>query len=163
VGDSGTVTHVSDVTFSVVDVASEQARWAMSQYFDELDRRFPGGFDADAASDHAAVGFRPPNGVFVIALDGDAVVGCAAIQFLDGSTAEIKRMWVDASRRGLGIGRRLLGHLEAHISDSGRCRVVLDTNDSLTEAIAMYGRLGYVPIERYNDNPYADRWFEKSI
>ena len=157
------MTHVSDVTFSVVDVASARARWAMSQYFEELDRRFPGGFDADAASDHAAVGFRPPNGVFVIALDGDAVVGCAAIQFLDASTAEIKRMWVDASRRGVGIGRRLLGHLEAHISDSGRCRVVLDTNDSLTEAIAMYDRLGYVPIERYNDNPYADRWFEKSI
>jgi ribosomal protein S18 acetylase RimI-like enzyme len=101
--------------------------------------------------------------VFVIALEDDVVVGCAAIQFLDGSTAEIKRMWVDASRRGVGIGRRLLGHLERHISDSGRCRVVLDTNDSLTEAIAMYGRLGYVPIERYNDNPYADRWFEKSI
>jgi hypothetical protein len=27
----------------------------------------------------------------------------------------------------------------------------------------MYGRLGYIPIDRYNDNPYADRWFEKSL
>ncbi|HZX53645.1 MAG TPA: GNAT family N-acetyltransferase [Ilumatobacteraceae bacterium] len=154
---------MSEVTFSVVDVTSERAQWAMSQYFDELDRRFAGGFDADAALDDAAVGFRPPNGLFVIALDGDAVVGCAAIQYLDPTTAEIKRMWVDSARRGVGLGTRLLGNLEAHIRGSGRLRVVLDTNDSLTEAIAMYGRLGYVPIERYNDNPYADRWFEKPL
>ncbi|HZX53922.1 MAG TPA: GNAT family N-acetyltransferase, partial [Ilumatobacteraceae bacterium] len=115
------------------------------------------------AHDDAEVGFRPPNGVFLIAVDGDAVVGCGAIQYVDANTAEIKRMWVDASRRGVGLGRRLLGRLEAEIRGSGRTRVVLDTNDALTEAIAMYGRLGYVPIERYNDNPYADRWFEKSV
>ena len=93
----------------------------------------------------------------------DVVVGCGAIQFVDASTAEIKRMWVDPSRRGIGLGRRLLGHLEAEVRSSGRSRVVLDTNDALTEAITMYGRLGYVAIERYNDNPYADRWFEKSL
>ena len=29
-------------------------------------------------------------------------------------------------------------------------RVVLDTNDSLTEAIAMYGAMGYEPTERYD-------------
>jgi len=91
------------------------------------------------------------------------VVGCGAIQYVDASTAEIKRMWVDPKRRGIGLGRRLLQHLEAEIRGAGRSRVVLDTNDSLTEAIAMYGRLGYLPIERYNDNPYADRWFEKSL
>ena len=31
------------------------------------------------------------------------------------------------------------------------------------QAVAMYGRLGYAPIERYNDNPYATRWFEKTL
>lgn len=157
------MTGVDEVTFSVVDVASDPARWAMTRYFDELARRFAQGFDAVAAFDDADLCFRPPHGVFVIALAGDAVIGCGAIQYVDESTAEIKRMWVDPARRGIGLGRSLLGHLEAQVRSTGRSRVVLDTNDSLTEAIAMYGRLGYIPIERYNDNPYADRWFEKSL
>jgi GNAT superfamily N-acetyltransferase len=158
---SGTVTDVSDVTFSIVEVTSGQARWAMSHYFDELDRRFSDGFDAAAAFDDAALYLSPPNGVFVVALLADVVVGCGAIQYIDATTAEIKRMWVDPSRRGIGLGRRLVRRLEAEVRTSGRSRVVLDTNDALTEAITMYGRLGYVAIERYNDNPYAHRWFEK--
>ena len=39
----------------------------------------------------------------------------------------------------------------------------LDTNGTLVEAIAMYERAGYHHIERYNDNPYAQAWFEKSL
>ena len=45
----------------------------------------------------------------------------------------------------------------------GYRRVVLDTNDTLDEAIAMYGAPGYQPTERYNDNPYAQRWFVKQL
>ena len=41
--------------------------------------------------------------------------------------------------------------------------VRLDTNGTLSEAIAMYGRAGYRPIERYNDNPYAQAFFEKAL
>jgi hypothetical protein len=45
----------------------------------------------------------------------------------------------------------------------GRAGVVLDTNATLREAIAMYERSGYHAIERYNDNPYAQRWFAKDL
>ena len=41
--------------------------------------------------------------------------------------------------------------------------MVLDTNGTLTEAIAMYERSGYSRIERYNDNPYAELFFEKHL
>jgi hypothetical protein len=41
--------------------------------------------------------------------------------------------------------------------------VVLDTNETLTEAISMYERAGYRPIERYNDNPDAQHWFAKDL
>lgn len=72
-------------------------------------------------------------------------------------------MWVDPAVRGVGLGRRLLGHLEHAARASGRTRVVLDTNEVLVEAIAMYRRLGYRDIDPYNDNPHAHHWFEKSI
>jgi ribosomal protein S18 acetylase RimI-like enzyme len=152
-----------DVTFSVVDAASDEARWAMTQYFNELEARFPDGFDSSTAFDEAAAGLNPPNGAFVVVTHADELVGCGAIQFLDSASAEIKRMWVDPQRRGLGLGKRLLAHLEGEIQASGRSTVVLDTNQSLTEAIAMYRSCGYEPIDRYNDNPYAQLWFGKRL
>jgi hypothetical protein len=41
--------------------------------------------------------------------------------------------------------------------------VRLDTNATLTEALGLYAGAGYDPIERYNDNPYAERFFEKRL
>jgi ribosomal protein S18 acetylase RimI-like enzyme len=72
-------------------------------------------------------------------------------------------MWVDGRWRGAGLGARMLRHLEALAHDRGFARIVLDTNDALVEAIAMYERAGYRRIDRYNDNPYAKAWFEKHL
>ena len=77
-------------------------------------------------------------------------------------TGEIKRMWVDPDWRGAGLGSRLLHHLEATAADLGYQTVRLDTNATLTEAIAAYERAGYHHISRYN-NPYAQGWFEKRL
>jgi GNAT superfamily N-acetyltransferase len=65
--------------------------------------------------------------------------------------------------RGAGLGSRMLRHLEDLARRLGHTRVVLDTNGTLLEAIAMYERAGYAHIERYNDNPYAEAWFEKPL
>jgi ribosomal protein S18 acetylase RimI-like enzyme len=72
-------------------------------------------------------------------------------------------MWVDPDWRGTGLGRRMLTELEQHVARLGYPRVVLDTNATLTEAIAMYTGAGYRSVARYNDNPYAERWFAKRL
>ena len=135
----------------------------MGQYFEELARRFPAGFVPGAAIEEAATRYRPPTGLFVIARLAGESVGCAALDLLDETSAEIKRMWIAPRSRGLGLGKQLLAHLEAEAGRAGRSTIVLDTNGSLTEAIAMYETSGYVPTTRYNDNPYAERWFTKSL
>ena len=145
------------------DAGSPSAREAMAAYFAELDRRFTDGFDAGGALDEAATAFNPPAGIFLLGRLADEVVACGGVQWLDDRTAEIKRMWVHDRCRGMGVGRRLLEALEAEAVEAGRVRVVLDTNGVLGEAIAMYRRLGYVDIDRYNDNPYAQHWFEKHL
>ena len=71
-------------------------------------------------------------------------------------------MWVAPEARGLGIARRLLAALEDHARQSGMTSVLLDTNRSLAEAQALYRKAGYRETERYNDNPYADFFFEKN-
>ena len=72
-------------------------------------------------------------------------------------------MWVAPSTRGLGVGRRMLGALEAWAADQGAPAVRLETNRSLTEAIAMYRSSGYVEVDAFNDEPYGDHWFEKRL
>lgn len=154
---------MTDVSFSIVDATAPAAQWAMGQYFAELEARFEGGFDTAAAMTEAVAVFNPPTGVFVIAELSGEIVGGGGIQFLDVQRAEIRRMWVSSGHRGIGLGKRLLAHLEGEIARSGRTTVMLDTNSTLTEAIAMYRACGYSDVDRYNDNPYAHLWFSKTI
>lgn len=147
-----------------VDAGGPEAQRAMRAYFAELDTRFRDGFDPGAGgADSDVAAMRPPAGSFVVITAGDETVGCGGLQRIDDDTAEIKRMWIHPDWRGAGLGRRLLSELERIAADLGRVRVVLDTNEVLTEAVAMYERNGYVAIERYNDNPYAHHWFAKRL
>ena len=72
-------------------------------------------------------------------------------------------MWVAPDWRGAGLGARLLRHLEDVARGRGQAVVRLDTNGTLDDAIAIYERAGYRRIERYNDNPYAELFFEKAL
>ena len=72
-------------------------------------------------------------------------------------------MWVDESMRGTGLGGRLLRALETLAVELGHRTVRLDTNGVLLDAIAMYERAGYRRIDRYNDNPYAELFFQKRL
>lgn len=130
------------------------AREAVSRYFEELQRRFPRGFDP-GEPDHA--------GTFLLASSDGRPVAYGGVQRLSDETGEVKRMWVADDWRGAGLGARMLRELETLAARLGHTRVVLDTNGSLREAIAMYERAGYTEIERYNDNPYAEHWFAKDL
>ncbi|HAS11859.1 MAG TPA: uroporphyrinogen-III synthase [Acidimicrobiaceae bacterium] len=156
-------TNRSPASFEVVDPQSADARAAMAAYFDELDARFPTGFDPGDARTGDDAALAPPGGAFVLARQGDRVVACGGVQTIGDDMGEIKRMWVAGDVRGQGLGRKLLAELEARSAALGHRLVRLDTNGELTEAIALYERSGYVEVERYNDNPYAQRFFEKPL
>ena len=146
----------------VVDAGSAEALAAVERYAAELAERFPTGFEAgDLAEDAPAM--NAPYGSFLVGrVDGDTAT-CGGVRRITRTRAEIKRMWVDGAWRGCGLGGRMLTALEAAARDLGYREVYLDTNSTLTEAIAMYDRAGYRRIERYNDNPYAGAWFAKRL
>jgi DNA-binding MarR family transcriptional regulator/N-acetylglutamate synthase-like GNAT family acetyltransferase len=150
-------------TVESVDVASDEAVTAVRRYFDELDRRFPGGFDPGEATTTDLEHMRPPAGDFLVMRAERDVVACGGLQRHTRTVGEVKRMWVDPEWRGCGLAVRLLAALEDRAAELGYRDVYLDTNGSLTEAIAMYERAGYRHIERYNDNPYAQAWFAKRL
>jgi ribosomal protein S18 acetylase RimI-like enzyme len=64
-------------------------------------------------------------------------------------------------RHGLGV--QIVAHLEQVAVGEGRTRMRLDTRSDLTEARALYSRLGYREVEPFNDEPYAEHWFEKTL
>jgi ribosomal protein S18 acetylase RimI-like enzyme len=70
---------------------------------------------------------------------------------------------VSESARGLGLGRRLLEELEARAIESGAPMARLETNRHLIEAIGLYRSAGYREVPAFNDEPFADHWFEKEL
>ncbi|MEA2457931.1 MAG: hypothetical protein QOC95_903 [Thermoleophilaceae bacterium] len=145
------------------DPTDPDARSSIAAYFAELDRRSETGYDPAAGVSAEPDELRPPAGVLLLAyLHGEAVA-CGALKNHPGAPSEVKRMWVSESARGLGIGRRLLEALEARAREGGAPAARLETNRNLTEAIAMYRSAGYVEVAAFNDEPFADHWFEKQL
>lgn len=151
------------VEIDAVDPAHPHARHCLREYFAELHRRFDAGFDPARSRLADPTEMRPPAGVFCVATLRGEPVGCGGLRFHGEAPTELKRMWVDTAARGLGVGRRLLAELESRAAANGSRTVRLDTNGSLTEALAMYRSAGYREVEPFNDEQYADHWFEKRL
>jgi GNAT superfamily N-acetyltransferase len=145
-----------------VPARSADAQWCIAQYFAELATRFEGGFDHAVTHAAGPDDFTPPRGWFFVArLDGRAI-GCGGLRTMGDGIGEVKRMWVDRDARGLGIGRRLLDVVETRASEIGLRTLRLETNASLTEAIALYRARGYREVPAFNAEPYAHHWFAKT-
>jgi putative acetyltransferase len=92
---------------------------------------------------------------FLVARDGDGrAVGCVALRRRDDRSFEIKRMYVRPEARGRRVGDRLLAEIEDRARALGATRVKLETGLAQPEAMAVYERNGYHPIEPFGD--YAD-------
>ena len=146
-----------------VNPTHRDARRCIRAYFAELDRRSKSGFDPTAGISAEPHELVPPAGEFLIAYLRGEPAGCGAVKHHPGAPSEIKRMWVAESARGLGIGRRLLTELEQRVAASGASIARLETNRALVEAIAMYRSAGYIEVPAFNDEPFADHWFEKCL
>jgi GNAT superfamily N-acetyltransferase len=151
------------IRFAIEDPTSADAQWCIDQYFAELNARFEAGFDPSVSLSADARELTAPRGALIVARLRGAAIGCVALKFHGALPAELKRMWVSADARGLGVGRRLLEEAEAHALQSGAKVLRLETNKALAEAIGLYRRSGYVEVAAFSDEAYADHWFEKAL
>jgi ribosomal protein S18 acetylase RimI-like enzyme len=134
------------------DVASRY--WGRAATSEELDR---------ALLENPSDDLAPPNGLFVVATLEDTLAGCGGLRLMPDGTAELTRVWVAPAVRRRGLGIHIVTHLEQLAVEHGRTRIRLDTRRDLTEARALYARLGYHEVEPFNDGPYAEHWFEKAL
>jgi putative acetyltransferase len=102
------------------------------------------GFDSEPGAKPTAAEMP----IFLMARNSEGgAVGCGGLRPLNETTVEIKRMFVRPSARGWGIARLILKVLEAEAAQLGATRIVLETGRDQPEAIRLYERSGYTPIE----------------
>ncbi|ROQ78208.1 bifunctional helix-turn-helix transcriptional regulator/GNAT family N-acetyltransferase [Streptomyces sp. NBC_01260] len=153
----------STVTLDTVDPEHPDAQHCLRSYSRELAERFETGFDPVRSLLPDAGELRMPHGLFLVARLHGEPIGCAGLKLPQDGSAEIKRMWVAPHARGLGLGRRFLAELEARARLQGRDVLRLDTNRTLTAAIRLYHATGFEEVPAFNEELYADHWFEKRI
>lgn len=106
------------------------------------------------------------DGAFLVVYLDEVAVGCGVVRRLDEATAELKRMYVDPSVRGRGIGRALVEVLEREARLLGATRIVLETGTRLAPALKLYEAMGYARIPlfgEYLSSPDTSLCFGKSI
>lgn len=77
--------------------------------------------------------------------------------------AELTRVFVDDSVRGLGAGKALVREIETLSARRGVHTLRLTVRDDLAEAHRLYRRLGYTPVRPFSTSPYADNQLAKVL
>ena len=134
-----------EIKIREADFNEPVVRALLTEVMAELAERY-GGTGDDTPVD--AADFRPPDGAFFVADDGDRLIGCAGWR-RHGPDAELKRMFTARAARGRGLGRRLLATIEDSARAAGYPRLILETGDKQPEAIALYESSGYTRIEDF--------------
>jgi GNAT superfamily N-acetyltransferase len=97
--------------------------------------------------------YAPPAGRLFLARFDQRDAGCVGLRALSEQQCEMKRLYVRPFARRQRIGRRLAETVIAEARGIGYSQMVLDTLDTMTEALELYRSLGFVRIPRYNENP----------
>jgi ribosomal protein S18 acetylase RimI-like enzyme len=77
--------------------------------------------------------------------------------------AKIFRLWIAPAARGVGLARRLMTTAEQAAKSLGITTLRLDTNSTLFETVGLYRAMSWVEIDRFNNDPYPDLFFEKHL
>lgn len=118
----------------------------------------PHGIDRDL--DDLDAHYFSRGGTFLIAVASDGtVVGSCGVAPLEGSTWDLRKMYLRAEARGHGLGKRLLARALAFVRSRGGKRVELETASVLKEAIGLYQRAGFQPLHRPLQAQRCDKAF----
>ena len=107
----------------------------------------------------------PPRGTYLVVYEGHIPIAMGALQPIDESTVEVRRMYVLKSYRRLGVARRLLNELEQHAARIGFETLRLETGNRQVPAIRLYESYGFAripPFGTYADTP-TSLCYEKPV
>ncbi len=97
--------------------------------------------------------YAAPGGCILLAWQDGAPVGCVALRPVDARRGEMKRLYVRPAARGLRVGHALATRVCDEARAAGYRAICLDTLETMTPALKLYGALGFAPIAPYVFNP----------
>ncbi len=148
--DRDTFARPAGVALRAEPATDPGPRWVVARAEQELVTRY--GTLHASEQDLRAAAFDPPAGVFLVARGvvemsapspGTDPVGGVGLRRLDGTTGEVKRLWVDPDWRGRGVGRALMAALEDAALGLGLTELELGTGDRQPEAVSLYANAGW--------------------
>ena len=156
------------VTVAGMHPSAEPARLIIRAYLDDVVGRYHGRKLSNDELACAVDGFPnddlvPPTGLLLVGQREGTAVGCAGLRLLADGVGEVTRVSVLPSARGAGLGARLMREVELRARQHGVRELRLDTRHDLVEAHRLFRRVGYEEVPRFNDAPYAERWFLKHL
>ena len=129
----------------ILTVAQHYYKW--EEPFDEIYLRFVRDGVLDDLED-VQEHYLNQQGIFLVALEGDMVIGTGAIRRLEDTTCELKRLWLLEAYQGQGIGL----HMTQMLLDFARSQhfrlVRLKTSPNQVRAIRFYQRLGFHRVDQ---------------
>ena len=131
------------------DLSSSAAQLLIQSLNAELEARYPeeGANFFRLEAEEVTAG----RGAFFVAYLAAQPIGCGAVRLIESQLVEIKRMYVDPSVRGRGVGRQNLDALEADARRLDARRIVLETGPRQPDAIALYQHAGFSEIPLYGE------------
>lgn len=90
----------------------------------------------------------------IVVYENNKPIGGGAIRRYNDEDIELKRVFVHPECQGRGIGTKLVSLLVEWATELGCKRIILETGNILSEACAVYKKLGFQVIPNYG--PYVD-------
>jgi GNAT superfamily N-acetyltransferase len=93
----------------------------------------------------------PPEGGFLLAMDGDVPLGCAAFHRISDTSCELYDVYVRPAARGHRLATLMIERLMADARAAGFQKMVLETATFMVHAHKIYRALGFTVREPYHE------------
>ena len=127
---------------------------------EKLHLNVPGTAYFDPELDHLSAYYdsNPSRRAYFVALDDDGhVIGGVGIAEFDGieNCAELQKLYLDDSVKGKGYGKELMRIAEEQARTAGYENLYLETHTSLSAALRLYEKMGFLQIEKPCPTPHG--------
>jgi putative acetyltransferase len=124
-------------------------------------------FGLGAGTDDQLLGlptsYTKDGGAFFVAHEAGVITGTAGVVQLEPGVFELRKMYLRPSTRGHGVGQALFERCVAFVRAHGGVRVVLDTTEQMTAAIAFYERNHFVRDDTQRRAPRCSRGYRLEL
>ena len=130
--------------------------------FSEMGNEFlPDGKDSDIRDIDRV--YLQNTGSFHVIDERDEICGCVGVRKFSDEVAELKRLYVAQKCRGRGFGQALCLNAIRDACGFGYKFLRLDTTTKSKAALALFKKLGFSEISRYNSDPFAEIFMERVL